>query len=52
MARRAADYWKPFDAQNFVAWQNVYVKTKSLLSTCYEDKRQQELEMMKMKAAS
>ena len=51
MERRAADYWKPIDAQNFVAWQKVYFKTKLLLRTCDEDKRQQELEMMKMKAA-
>ena len=52
MTRRAADYWHPIDAQNFVAWKKVYVKTKFLIHMCDEYNRQQELEMIKMKAAS
>ena len=52
MARRAADYWKPIDAQNFVTWQKFYVKTKLLLCTCDKDKRQKDINMMKMKAAA
>ena len=35
-----------------MAWQKVFVKTKFLLRSCDEDKMHQELEMMKMKAAS
>ena len=34
VARREADYWQPTDAQNFVAWQKLYVMTKFLLCTC------------------
>ena len=52
MARRVDDYWQPIDAQNFLAWKKVYVKTKFLIHTCDEYNRQQELEMIKMKSAS
>ena len=52
MARISDDYWQPIDAQNFVAWKKVYVKTKFLIHMCDEYNRQQELEMIKMKAAS
>ena len=52
VARRAADFLQHIVVQNFVTRQKAYVKTKLLLRTCDEDKRQQELDMMKTKAAS